>query len=317
MAFAEPDYRGFAETFEAIATNVEQIIEGKAEVIRLALIGLAAEGHLLIEDVPGVGKTMLAKAIARSINCEWRRLQFTPDLLPSDVTGVGVYDAELKHFVFKPGPIFANIVLGDEINRASPKTQSALLECMEERQVTVDGATYQLEQPFMVIATQNPVEMEGTYPLPEAQRDRFTARIAIGYPDTRAELAVLDSHGAASPLDDLKPAAHASDVRALVTAVHGVHVAPQIRQYVIELVNATRHSPELRLGASPRAALHLFRASKAYAALDGRDFVIPDDVQALALPVLAHRLLPTAEALVGRQLPERVLARIVERLPLP
>ncbi len=194
-------------------------------------------------------------------------------------------------------------MLGDEINRASPKTQSALLECMEERQVTVDGATYQLEPPFMVIATQNPVEMEGTYPLPEAQRDRFTARISIGYPDPGAELAMLDAHGSASPLDDLKPVAHASDIRALVAAVHGVHVAPQIRQYVIDLVNATRQSPELRLGASPRAALHLFRAAKAYAALDGRDFVIPDDVQALAIPVLAHRLLPTAEALVGRQLP--------------
>jgi MoxR-like ATPase len=208
-------------------------------------------------------------------------------------------------------------VLGDEINRASPKTQSALLECMEERQVTVDGATYQLEPPFMVIATQNPVEMEGTYPLPEAQRDRFTARIAIGYPDAGAELAMIDAHGSASPLDDLKPAAHASDVRALVAAVHGVHVAPQIKQYVIDLVNATRQSPELRLGASPRAALHLYRASKAYAALDGRDFVIPDDLQALAIPVLAHRLLPTAEAMVGRQLPEKVLAKIVERLPLP
>jgi MoxR-like ATPase len=188
---------------------------------------------------------------------------------------------------------------------------------MEERQVTVDGETYPLDAPFMVIATQNPVEMEGTYPLPEAQRDRFTARISIGYPDPAAELAMLGSHGSSSPLDDLKPVAHASDIRSLIAAVHGVHVATQIRQYVIDLVNATRHSPELRLGASPRAALHLFRASKAWAALDGRDFVIPDDVQALALPVLAHRLLPTAEALVGRHLPEQVLGRIVERLPLP
>jgi MoxR-like ATPase len=278
---------------------------------------LLAEGHVLIEDVPGVGKTLLAKALARSIDCSVRRVQFTPDLLPSDITGVSAYNQEIREFEFKPGPIFANIVLGDEINRASPKTQSALLECMEERQVTVDGATYPLEAPFMVIATQNPVEMEGTYPLPEAQRDRFTARISIGYPDPAAELAMLGSHGSTSPLEDLKPVAHASDIRALVGAVHGVHVAAQIRKYVIDLVNATRQAPELRLGASPRAALHLFRAGKAWAALDGRDFVIPDDVQALAVPVLAHRLLPTAEALVGRHLPEQVMARIVERLPLP
>jgi MoxR-like ATPase len=305
------------EIARRVATAVETVIEGKPMAVRLALTVLLAEGHVLIEDVPGVGKTLLAKALARSIDCSVRRVQFTPDLLPSDITGVSAFNQEIREFEFKPGPIFANIVLGDEINRASPKTQSALLECMEERQVTVDGATYQLEPPFMVIATQNPVEMEGTYPLPEAQRDRFTARISIGYPDPSAELAMIETHGSASPLDDLKPAAHASDVRALVTAVHGVHVAPQIRQYVIDLVNATRQSPELRLGASPRAALHLFRASKAYAALDGRDFVIPDDVQALAVPVLAHRLLPTAEAMVGRQLPEKVLAKIVERLPLP
>ena len=284
-----------------VSAAVETVISGKPEAIRLAMTVLLAEGHVLIEDVPGVGKTLLAKALARSIDCSVRRVQFTPDLLPSDITGVSAFNQELREFEFKPGPIFANIVLGDEINRASPKTQSALLECMEERQVTVDGATYPLEPPFMVIATQNPIEMEGTYPLPEAQRDRFTARISIGYPDPDAELAMLDSHGSSSPLDDLKPVAHASDVRALVAAVRGVHVAQAIRQYVIDLVNATRHSPELRLGASPRATLHLLRASRAYAALDGRDFVIPDDVQALAGPVLAHRLLPTAEALVGQR----------------
>jgi len=314
---AEPRLEELVEMARRVSTAVQSVIAGKPEAIRLALTVLLAEGHVLIEDVPGVGKTLLAKALARSIDCSVRRVQFTPDLLPSDITGVSAFNQEIGEFEFKPGPIFANIVLGDEINRASPKTQSALLECMEERQVTVDGATYLLELPFMVIATQNPIEMEGTYPLPEAQRDRFTARIAIGYPDQNAELAMLDSHGSCSPLDGLHPAAHASDVRALVAAVRGIHVAPQVRQYVIALVNATRNSPELRLGASPRAALHLLRASRAFAALDGRDFVIPDDVQALSGPVLAHRLLPTPEALVGREMPEDVLAAIVARLPLP
>jgi MoxR-like ATPase len=300
-----------------VSTAVQTVISGKAGAIRLALTVLLAEGHILIEDVPGVGKTQLAKALARSIDCSVRRVQFTPDLLPSDITGVSAYNQELREFEFKPGPIFANIVLGDEINRASPKTQSALLESMEERQVTVDGSTYLLERPFMVIATQNPVEMEGTYPLPEAQRDRFMARISIGYPDPDSELSMLDTHGSSSPLDDLKPVAHAVDIRALVAAVREVHVSGAIRRYIIDLVNATRASPELRLGASPRAALHLLRATRAFAALDERDFVIPDDVQTLAVPVLAHRLLPSAEAMVGRELPDQVLAAIVRRLPLP
>ena len=311
------ELEGLVAMAQRIGTAVESVIDGKAEAVRLALIVLLAEGHLLIEDVPGIGKTMLAKALARSIDCSVRRVQFTPDLLPSDITGVSAYNQESRDFEFKPGPIFANIVVGDEINRASPKTQSALLECMEERQVTVDGTTYRLESPFMVIATQNPVEMEGTYPLPEAQRDRFTARISIGYPTAAAEMEMLDTHGSSSPLDQLKPVATALDVRDLIFAVRGVLVSVQVKEYIIALAAGTRAAPELRLGASPRAALQLLRASRARAALDGRDYVIPDDIQALAVPVLAHRLLPTAEAMVERKLPEQVVTRLVAEIPLP
>jgi MoxR-like ATPase len=267
--------------------------------------------------VPGVGKTMLAKSLARAINCSVRRVQFTPDLLPSDVTGVSVYNQNTREFEFKPGAIFANIVVGDEINRASPKTQSALLECMEERQVTVDGTTYLLDPPFMVIATQNPIEMEGTYPLPEAQRDRFTARIALGYPSIEAELEMLDSHGAGTPLEDMEAVADDLEIAKLIAAVRAIHVADDVRRYAVDLVTATREHPDLRLGASPRATLHLLRAGRAVAALDERDYVLPDDLQALAEPVLAHRLLLSAEAQIARRSAPSVVADVVAAVPVP
>jgi MoxR-like ATPase len=305
------------ESSGLIRDNVERVIEGKPEVVRLSLVVLLAEGHLLIEDVPGVGKTMLAKALARSLDCSVKRIQFTPDLLPSDVTGVSVYDLQTREFEFKPGPVFANLVVGDEINRASPKTQSALLEAMEERQVTVDGTTYELEAPFMVIATQNPIEMEGTYPLPEAQRDRFTARVSMGYPSPEAEIDMLDTHGGPAALDELEPVADALTVRKLIDVVRAVHVSDEVKRYVVDLATATRQAPELRLGASPRASLQLLRASRAAAALDGRDYVLPDDVQGLASAVLSHRLLPTAEAQVARRTTESVVEDLVARLPLP
>ncbi|MFE0647714.1 AAA family ATPase [Streptomyces sp. NPDC059534] len=304
-------------TAERVRRSVESVIEGKPEVVRLSLTVLLAEGHLLIEDVPGVGKTMLAKTLARSIDCSVRRIQFTPDLLPSDITGVSIFDQQRREFEFKPGAIFAQIVIGDEINRASPKTQSALLESMEERQVTVDGQTYELPSPFMVVATQNPVEMEGTYPLPEAQRDRFMARVSIGYPNAEAELRMLDVHGSASPLDDLQPVAHAHDVMKLIEAVRAVHVADAVRRYAVDIVAATRTHADLRLGASPRATLHLLRAAKASAALSGREYVLPDDLQALAAPVLAHRLLPTAQAQLNRRTAEQVVQDILQRTPVP
>ena len=313
---APADLDVLQESAGRIRDNIEQVIEGKTEVVDLALVVLLAEGHLLVEDVPGVGKTMLAKALARSIDCSVRRIQFTPDLLPSDVTGVSIYNQDTRDFEFKPGAVFANLVVGDEINRASPKTQSALLEAMEERQVSVDGVTYVLETPFMVIATQNPIEMEGTYPLPEAQRDRFTARASIGYPSPASEVLMLEHHGGIEPIEDLEPVADAVEIRKLIEVVRSVHLSDEVKQYVVDLVGATRSSPDLRLGASPRSGLQLVRASRARAALDGRDYVLPDDVQELAVPVLAHRLLPTAEAQVSRRAPEAVVADLVERTPL-
>ncbi len=300
-----------------IAGAIAEVVLGKPEVIRLAIIAVLAEGHLLIEDVPGTGKTVLAKSLARTVDSTVSRVQFTPDLMPSDVTGVSIYDRQSSQFEFRPGPIFANIVVADEINRASPKTQSALLECMEERQVTVDGTSYQLARPFLVLATQNPVEMEGTYPLPEAQRDRFLARLAIGYPDRAAEVGMLADRDRVDPLSALRPVTDAAAVSALIDAVATVHLAPPLRQYIVDIVGATRALPEVRLGASPRAVLHLARAAKAAAALDGRPFVVPDDIQRLAIPVLAHRLLLTVEAHAAHRSAEEVVNVLLSRIRVP
>jgi MoxR-like ATPase len=301
----------------AIRSAVETVIDGKPDVVRLAVTVLLAEGHLLLEDVPGVGKTMLAKALARSVGCSVRRIQFTPDLLPSDITGVSVYRQERHEFEFKPGAVFANVVVGDEINRASPKTQSALLECMEERQVTVDGFTHLLQTPFIVMATQNPVEMEGTYPLPEAQRDRFMARLSMGYPSADAEVEMLDRHAEHEPLAFLAPVADAGIVRSLIATVRGMYASESVKEYVVALARATRTSSDVRLGASPRATLHLLRAAKAHAAMAGRDHVLPDDIQVLASQVLAHRLLPSADAQLSRRTPEDVVASLLAHVPIP
>jgi MoxR-like ATPase len=312
-----PDLDHVRSTLARIEANVSGLIEGKAGIIRLAIIALLSEGHLLIEDVPGVGKTMLAKGLARSIDCSVARVQFTPDLLPSDVTGVTVYSPDTGQFEFRPGPVFANLVLGDEINRAGPKTQSALLECMEERTVTIDGTTYELAAPFMVIATQNPIELEGTYPLPEAQRDRFLMRISIGYPDADDELQILRTHGHGDRLADVVPVADATEIAAAIETIRDVHVAEPLERYLVALCRATRSHPEVELGASPRAALAMLRATRAAAAMAGRDYAIPDDAKGLAPHVLPHRLILRPEAQLSGHDPMDVIRDVIDGVPAP
>jgi MoxR-like ATPase len=307
----------FAELFDVISANIQRAIQGKSEVIDLVLLCLVSEGHLLIEDVPGVGKTSLAKALAKSLDASFGRVQFTPDLLPSDVVGVTVWNRSDSKFEFRPGPIFASVVLGDEINRASPKTQSAMLEAMAEGQVTVDNETYRLGPPFMVIATQNPIEHEGTYPLPESQLDRFLMRVSVGYPDRRAEIDVLDTHGDTNPLDDIRPVASGADVEEMIKLARSIHVAPALKAYLVDVADATRRHPHLALGMSPRATLSVQRVARARAAANGRNFVVPDDIKALAEPVLAHRLIVTPEAQLQGLSSATALGEVLAAVPVP
>ena len=314
---APASHASFGQLFDALSANVEQVIQGKREAIRLGLVCLFAEGHLLIEDVPGVGKTSMAKAIARSMSGTWRRVQFTPDLLPSDVTGVSVWNRAANEFEFRPGGVFANVLLADEINRASPKTQSALLEAMEEGQVTVDAHTYKLERPFMVIATQNPIELEGTYPLPEAQLDRFLMRIQMGYPSRDSEVSILETHGSHAAVEQLAPVASAAEVTSAADVVASVHVAANIKGYIVDLVEASRRHPELALGVSPRGALGLQRAARALAASLGREYVVPDDVKRLAPAVLEHRMLIAPDAQLRGVTPDAVVRSLLTSVPVP
>jgi len=291
-----PDVGAAGEIAGRVIENVARVIHAPRPLIARCVMAILCEGHIILEDFPGVGKTMLAKSLARSLDCEFARVQATPDLLPSDVTGVSVFNMHDNEFVFKPGPVFANLVLVDEINRASPKTQSALLECMQEVQVTIDGVSHPLARPFMVIATQNPIEYEGTFPLPEAQLDRFTMRLTLGYPDARQEARMLSEHAAGEPLDELRPVSTAADIEAAIAAVKGVFVEESLHRYVVAILNHTRSDTRLSLGASPRAGISLLRVAKAHAVLEGRDYVAPGDVKAVAEDVLSHRVILAPEA---------------------
>jgi MoxR-like ATPase len=304
------------EPVERVAANVERVIVGKHAEVRMALVSLLCEGHILIEDVPGVGKTMLAKALARSLGCTFRRIQFTPDLLPSDVTGLSIFNQKTQEFEFRPGPIMAQIVLADEINRATPKTQSALLECMEERQATIDGVTYQMPSPFLVIATQNPIEYEGTFALPEAQLDRFMLRLRLGYPKAMEELVILDEQKRIHPLEEIGQVLGVDELRQMQSAVKEVYVDQAVAEYIVRLVTATREHPDVYLGASPRGSINLYHAAQAYAALDGRDYVIPDDVKQLGVAVLAHRLIVKSQASLREIDPDAIVREIVSQVPV-
>ncbi len=308
------DVQAFASK---ITDNVETVIIGKRETIELTIIGLLAQGHLLIEDVPGVGKTMLARSIARSIGCSFRRIQFTPDMLPSDVTGVSVFNQKTLEFEFRPGPIMAQIVLTDEINRATPKTQSALLEAMEEHQVTVDGITYPMQRPFLVMATQNPIEYEGTFPLPEAQLDRFMLRISLGYPRKDDEQKILDAQQFRHPIDELDQVVTVQELVQAQEQVKQVHVDELVKTYIVDLVSLTREHPDAYLGASPRGSLTLYKTAQVRAAMDGRDYVIPDDVKLLAMSALAHRLIVSPSARIKDVEPRAVIEDVLHSVPVP
>jgi MoxR-like ATPase len=317
MTTTHPDADYFAHRFEVLTGSVARVIQGKDDVIRQAVICMLAEGHLLIEDVPGVGKTTLARALAATVELTWNRIQFTPDLLPSDVTGVSVFNQATLQFEFRPGAIFANIVVGDEINRASPKTQSALLEVMEEGTVTTDAVIYTVPRPFMVVATQNPIDMEGTYQLPEAQLDRFLMRLSVGYPSPEAEAMVLRSEKNAATVDGLLPVMSSDDLLAMIDQIKTVEVAPAIENYVIALSQFTRSAPEVRLGVSPRGSLALLKAARATAAADGRSYVTPEDVKAVATSVLAHRILLRPEAELEGRTNSELVARALQGVPVP
>jgi len=306
-----------ADLIAAIAANLARVVHAPKETLRLVVLCLVAEGHLIIEDFPGVGKTMLAKALARSLDCPFSRLQFTPDLLPSDVTGVNVFNQKTNEFEFRPGPVFASLLLVDEVNRASPKTQAALLECMQESQVTVDGVSYSLGRPFMVMATQNPIEYEGTYPLPEAQLDRFTMRVALGYPPLADEAKMLDEQTHVPPLESLEPVAGADDVLRLAAQARDVYVEESLGRYVVALLRQTRSDPRLYLGASPRSGIALLRVAKARALADGREYLVPDDVKAVAATVLSHRLILAPEARSAGLEGEAIVVEALEKTPVP